>query len=277
MDECEKNEMRRVVNVVGLETFTGLERRRPDARIIESYAEYVRHEFSPTDAAGKHIRYHLCPVSWQDLTLKICRRPSNMATMNALVYYPPGGPTQMKSESVPIPESLDKGEMLVKVRAAAVMYQEPYWPIYQAKGGSYPPQILCSDFSGTVTEVGQGFDNSDIQLGSEIMAFTTIRHDLGPKQGMKKYHGAAAEFAVATLDTAVLKPKNLGLLDAASVPLPALTAWQALYDHGNLQAGQKVLITGMAERYWFMGRANGSDLWSPCDWHGFISTEFRPT
>lgn len=169
-----------------------------------------------------------------------------MANMNALVYYPPGGPDQLKYETYPVPEPLDHGEMLVKVSATGVMYQEPYWPIYQAKDGTYPPQILCSDFSGTVVKIGPGFEGSDIQVGSEIMAFTTTRHDSGPKQGMKKYQGAAAEFAIATLDTAVLKPKNMSARDSATVPLPALTAWQALYDYGNLQAGQKVLITGTA-------------------------------
>lgn len=55
-----------------------------------------------------------------------------------------------------------------------------------------------------------------------------------------------AGYALADLAQVVPKPRNLSFEEAASVPLTALTAWQALIDHGNLQPGQKLLVTGAA-------------------------------
>jgi NADPH:quinone reductase-like Zn-dependent oxidoreductase len=55
-----------------------------------------------------------------------------------------------------------------------------------------------------------------------------------------------AEYAKADVDQVVLKPGNISAAEAATVPLSALTAWQALFVHGDLQKGQRLLITGAA-------------------------------
>ena len=55
-----------------------------------------------------------------------------------------------------------------------------------------------------------------------------------------------AEHAKSDIDEVVLKPRNLSFAEAATVPLSALTAWQALFVHGGLQKGQKVLVTAAA-------------------------------
>ena len=55
-----------------------------------------------------------------------------------------------------------------------------------------------------------------------------------------------AEYAKADVDQVVMKPSNLTLAEAATVPLSALTAWQALFVHANLQKGQKLLVTAAA-------------------------------
>ncbi len=55
-----------------------------------------------------------------------------------------------------------------------------------------------------------------------------------------------AQYAKADVDQVVLKPDNLTLAEAATVPLSALTAWQALFVHANLQKGQKLLVTAAA-------------------------------
>jgi NADPH:quinone reductase-like Zn-dependent oxidoreductase len=60
------------------------------------------------------------------------------------------------------------------------------------------------------------------------------------------YQGAYAEYALASTEVLAPKPLNLDFDEAASVPAGAMTAWQALFDHGRLQAGQRVLIHGAA-------------------------------
>lgn len=91
------------------------------------------------------------------------------------------------------------------------------------------------DFSGVVAALGPDC-NTDLSVGSEVYAFTSRRN----------HEGALAEYALADQDQVTLKPRNLDFSQAATVPLSALTAWQALHDHGNLQKGQKLLVTGAA-------------------------------
>ena len=165
-----------------------------------------------------------------------------MSTMHAIRFYPPGGPQKFQQEGVPIPSDLASGEMLIKVHAASVIWTELTWPIYQTQDGSYHPTIPCHDYAGTVERTGPGFEDSEIKPGSEVCVFTTEFK----AQGIRKYEGALAEYAVADIKDAVLKPKNMSLLEAASIPLSALTAWQAIHDQAELQKGQRFLITGAA-------------------------------
>lgn len=166
--------------------------------------------------------------------------------MDCVRFYAPGGPDNLKHERTSIPDGLKEGQMLIKVSAASVIWTELYWPIYQRRDGTYITHIPCHDFSGVVAAVGPGFEGSKIQVGSEVCAFTSTFENKGDEGFLRKYEGAVAEYAVADLDTAVIKPKNMTLLEAASVPLSALTAWQALHEQAQLQKGQKLLITGAA-------------------------------
>jgi len=159
-----------------------------------------------------------------------------MSEMKVVRFYPPGGAEKLRYETEPVPTQLEKGQMLVKVHAVGLIWTELHWPIYQQPDGTYVSHIPGHDFSGVVTEVGPGFEDSDIRPGSEIYAFTRER----------KFEGAMAEYAKADLPQAMLKPRNLSFVEAASVPLSALTAWQALYDHASLRSGQKLLVTGAA-------------------------------
>jgi NADPH:quinone reductase-like Zn-dependent oxidoreductase len=59
-------------------------------------------------------------------------------------------------------------------------------------------------------------------------------------------NGAAAEYALASEEELCLKPKNLSHEQAAAIPLSALTAWQALFEHGSLKAGMRLLVTAAA-------------------------------
>lgn len=91
------------------------------------------------------------------------------------------------------------------------------------------PLILGNDLAGTIVEVGAQVTH--LQVGDEVYAKTDHIQ-----------HGAFAEFCVVSAKNVALKPKNLSMQEAASLPLVALTAWQALVELAELKAGQKVLI-----------------------------------
>ncbi len=95
------------------------------------------------------------------------------------------------------------------------------------------PVIWGGDLSGVVVEVGPAV--TLFKPGDEVYGF---------KDGYvaKTYRGTYAEYVVAPEKTLAQKPKNLSHEEAASVPLAALTAWQALLNQGKLKTGQRVLI-----------------------------------
>src|SRR5207249_6245478 len=59
-----------------------------------------------------------------------------------------------------------------------------------------------------------------------------------------RYSGSYAEYVAAPASEFVHKPKQIDFDTAASVPVAALTAWQGIFDHGELASGQRILITG---------------------------------
>jgi len=95
------------------------------------------------------------------------------------------------------------------------------------------PVIWGCDLSGVVTEVGTSV--TLFKPGDEVYGF---------KDGYvaKTYRGTYAEYVVAPEKSLAKKPNNLGHMEAACVPLAALTAWQALLGQGKLKQGQRVLI-----------------------------------
>lgn len=93
------------------------------------------------------------------------------------------------------------------------------------------PHVPCYDVAGVITETGEGV--RDWSVGDAVVAWLPIA---GP--------GAAAQYAVAPAETLTAAPRTVELADAAALPSVALTAWQALFEHAGLQAGQSVLING---------------------------------
>lgn len=156
--------------------------------------------------------------------------------MKVVRYYPPGGPEKLRFQDEPMPPKVKESEVLIKVHAVGLIWPELTWSIYQNSVGDYISHIPGHDFSGVVVEVGPGTGSSGLKPGSEVVAFTSRRN----------HEGAMAEYAKADIDQVLPKPKNLNFVEAASVPLSALTAWQALFKHGNLQRGQRLLVTGAA-------------------------------
>ncbi|HEU4647661.1 MAG TPA: NADP-dependent oxidoreductase [Gemmatimonadales bacterium] len=122
---------------------------------------------------------------------------------------------------------------MVKVEAAGV----GPWDSWIRAGKSALPQPLPltpgSDLSGDIAAVGPGV--SDLGVGDPVYGVTNSR-----------FIGAYAEYAVASAAMVARKPASLTYIEAASVPVVAVTAWQALFDQAQLKAGQTVVIHGAA-------------------------------
>ncbi len=154
--------------------------------------------------------------------------------MKADVYRCYGSPDVLKVEDVEKPTPTDD-EVLVKVQAASVnpydwhyMRGSPYLMRFMAGLGAPKDTRLGVDFAGTVESVGSNVTR--FKAGDEVFG----------GRG-----GAFAEYVVVPEDRAVaLKPANMTFEQAASVPIAAITALQALRDKGRIKSGKKVLING---------------------------------
>jgi NADPH:quinone reductase-like Zn-dependent oxidoreductase len=146
--------------------------------------------------------------------------------MRVVLLRAPGGPEQLAVEEAARP-SPGPAEALVRVHAAAITRDELEWPVDRL------PAIPSYELSGVVEEVGTGV--SGVAAGDEVFALTPFDRD-----------GVAADFTALPADLLVAKPRALGHAESAAIPLPALTAWQGLFDHGRLGADERVLIHGAA-------------------------------
>ena len=127
--------------------------------------------------------------------------------------------------------ALQPDEMLVQVHAAGLNPIDNMIPtgMFKPVLRFQLPATLGSDLAGVVTEVGSRVTR--FKPGDAV--FASI-FDQGT--------GSLAEFAVVPEHTAALKPARLDFVQAASIPMVGLTAWQALKERANLGAGQKVFI-----------------------------------
>ena len=147
--------------------------------------------------------------------------PRTMQAMRAVGQ----DPASLARQTIPVPEP-EPGEVLVAVRATAITADELTWP-------ESWPAIPCHDLSGVVAAPGPGV--TEWSAGDEVYALIGFDRP-----------GAAAEYVTVPAADLAAKPSGVDHPAAAAVPLGALTAWQALYSHGQLQPGQHVLIHGGA-------------------------------
>ncbi|WP_433760714.1 NADP-dependent oxidoreductase [Nocardia sp. CA-135398] len=157
----------------------------------------------------------------------------NDTTMRAISQDVIGGPEVLTEVELPIPTP-GPGEILIRMRAAGLNPTD--WRHRGASGLflGEPPFVLGWDVSGEVVATGIGvtlFEPSDEVFGM-------LPYPYG--------HGAFAEYVVGPARAFAPKPMNLDHIQAAAIPLAALTAWQALVDTAKLQAGQRVLIHAAA-------------------------------
>jgi NADPH:quinone reductase-like Zn-dependent oxidoreductase len=154
----------------------------------------------------------------------------NENTMQAVRFHEVGGPEVLRIEEIERPEP-GAGEVLVRVAASAYNAADN-----GMRGGFLPipvqlPHVPGYDVSGTVAALGEGVEG--LAVGDAVVGFLPMERD-----------GGAAEYVVTPAEALVTAPTNVPLVDAAALPSVALTAWQALFDEGHLEAGQRVLING---------------------------------
>ena len=159
-----------------------------------------------------------------------------MTTMKAALITAYGGSDVLTIASVsrPYPQP---DEVLVRVYAAGINSID--WKISSGQFRHHGPErqfpyIPGEEIAGVIEEIGAHV--TDVQVGQEVYGIVHHVH-----QG-----GGYAQYAVTLPGNLAPKPASLSFDEAASVPVAALTAWQALFDHGQLMAGQKVLILNAA-------------------------------
>jgi NADPH:quinone reductase-like Zn-dependent oxidoreductase len=149
-------------------------------------------------------------------------------TMKAIRFHDYGGTEVMKLEQVPRPVARDD-EILIRAQAWGINPVD--WKIREGhvrKRVNIPlPATPGGDICGVVEQVGAQV--ADFKVGQTVFVMTGLL-------------GACAEYVAVKAAFAAPKPAKLDPVHAASVPLAALTAYQALFEHGGLESGQRVLV-----------------------------------
>jgi NADPH:quinone reductase-like Zn-dependent oxidoreductase len=155
--------------------------------------------------------------------------------MKAIVYYNYGPPDVLKYEEIEKPTAGDD-QVLVKVRAASVNPLDWHF----MRGTPYFVRIMTGLRRPKVTRLGVDVAGQVEAVGRNVTQFKPSDEVFGTCRG------AFAEYACTSESALVMKPNNVTLEQAASVPIAAFTALQGLRDKGQIQPGQRVLINGAA-------------------------------
>lgn len=126
-----------------------------------------------------------------------------------------------------------ENDVVVEVHAAGFLRGEPEWPSTwtDRAGRDRTPSVLGHELSGVVVELGYG--TTGLTIGQRVFGLTDWARN-----------GSLAEYTAVEARNLAPLPANVDHVAAAALPMPGLTAWQALFDHAHLQAGQTVLIHG---------------------------------
>lgn len=149
--------------------------------------------------------------------------------MKAVRIHEFGGPAKVVIEEMDKPEAR-RGKALVHIRAAAVNPVD--WMIrehlYNPAGADKLPLTLGQDFAGVIEEMGPG-TKSHFAPGDEVFG---------------EVWGSFAEYALVPVKDLVAKPRGLDFKVAAAIPMPSLTAWQAVNETARARRGMRFLIHG---------------------------------
>jgi NADPH:quinone reductase-like Zn-dependent oxidoreductase len=157
-------------------------------------------------------------------------RDDEKPMMKAVVAHEYGAPEVLKFEEVPRPEP-NEDEVLVRVIASSVNPADPLTLSgkYAREFGTHLPLIPGYDIAGVIEKTGANV--TKLKVGDAVYGYPTFGGGWANYVTVKEWEVAA-------------KPKSLNFVEAAAVPMGALTAWQALVDVAKLQPGQTVLIHG---------------------------------
>ncbi|GHO50560.1 NADP-dependent oxidoreductase [Ktedonospora formicarum] len=151
--------------------------------------------------------------------------------MQAIRVHSYGGPEQLKFEWIERPQP-QTGEVFVRVYAAGVNPLD--WKIRQGLMQEYMPKafpyIPGVEVAGVIEAIGPGV--SGFAPGQAVFGGTE--------------RGAYAEYITVNASLLATKPETLTFAEAATIKGGAMVAWRALFEHGELQAGQHLLIQGAA-------------------------------
>jgi NADPH:quinone reductase-like Zn-dependent oxidoreductase len=154
-------------------------------------------------------------------------------TMQAIQYAERGPSSVLKLVELPKPQP-KPDQVLVKVFAAGVNTIDWEVRVYDmADFGPALPVVPGFDFAGEIVSVGSHV--SAFKAGQQVYAMLPLDTS-----------GAYAQYVTANASVVAPAPKSIDAVAAAAMPLVALTAWQALFEAGQLKAGQTVLIHGAA-------------------------------
>jgi NADPH:quinone reductase-like Zn-dependent oxidoreductase len=127
------------------------------------------------------------------------------------------------------------GDVIVQVHAAGITGDELSWPSTwtDRENNDRTPSIPGHELSGVVTALGYG--TTGLSVGQRVFGLTDWNRN-----------GTLAEYIAVEARNLAPLPGDVDFTEGAALVMPGLTAWQGLFDHGRLQAGQTVLIHGAA-------------------------------
>src|SRR3954453_22135125 len=165
--------------------------------------------------------------------VSVCATPADeKPKMRAVVAHEYGAPDVLKLEQVQRSEPKDD-EALVRVIASSVNPADPLTLSgkYAKEFGTHLPLIAGYDIAGVVEKTGANI--TKLKVGDAVYGYPT-------------FGGGWADYVTVKEWEVAEKPKSVTFVEAAAVPMGALTAWQALVDVAKLQSGQTILIHGGA-------------------------------
>ena len=179
---------------------------------------------------NKSIRLLVCLGLTSLAPVPLVKAAPPAATMKAIVAHEYGAPEVLKYEDAPRPEPKEN-ELLVRVIACGVNPADPLVISgrFAKEFGTHLPLIPGYDVAGVVEKTGAKV--TKFKKGDAVYGYAL-------------FGGGWAEYAVLAENEAALKAKSATFVEAAAVPMGALTAWQGLIDTAKLTAGQTVLIHG---------------------------------
>ncbi|WUH94868.1 NADP-dependent oxidoreductase [Streptomyces sp. NBC_00433] len=135
---------------------------------------------------------------------------------------------------LPYPHAAEN-DVIVRVHAAGFTRGELDWPTTWADraGRDRTPSVPGHELSGVVAELGYG--TTGLSVGQRVFGLTDWSRD-----------GSLAEYTAVEARNLAPLPAGIDHTVAAALPISGLTAWQGLFDHGGLAAGQTVLVHGAA-------------------------------